>query len=98
MRRRATGRPLEGTCIGSQQEPDANVMRIMIVPMCEYLGGTGSGAQFQVLAFGAFYVESINSQNKPYSLTGRFIEYHIPGAGGDALAPETGLWTTKLVQ
>lgn len=72
--------------------------RIMIVPMCEYLGGTGTGAQFQVLAFGAFYLESVNSKKTPYSLTGRFIEYHMPGAGGDALAPETGLWTVKMVQ
>ena len=72
--------------------------RIVIVPMCEYLGESGSGAEFQIHAFGAFYIESVNSKKKPYSITGRFIEYHLPGAGGNALAPETGLWTTKMVK
>jgi len=72
--------------------------RIIIVPMCEYIGGTGDNAEFQIHAFGAFYIESINSKKKPYSINGRFIEYHLPGAAGDPLAPETGLWTVKMVQ
>ncbi len=75
-----------------------NNPRIVIIPMCEYLGGSGSGAEFQIHAFGVFYIESINAQNKPYSIAGRFIEYHLPGASGDALAPETGLWTTRMVK
>jgi len=72
--------------------------RIMIVPMCEYLGGTGDNAQFQIRAFGAFYIESINSKKKPYSINGRFIQYTLPGADGDPLSPETGLWTVKMVE
>ena len=72
--------------------------RLIIIPLCEYVGGEGAGAQFEIHAFGAFYIESINSQKKPYSLTGRFIQYHMPGTGGDPLAPETGLWTVKMVQ
>jgi len=72
--------------------------RIMIVPMAEYLGGTGTGAQFQIHAFGAFYIESINSQHPPYAINGRFIEYTLPGSDGDPLSPETGLWTVKMVQ
>ena len=72
--------------------------RVIIVPMAEYLGGTGTGAQFQIHAFGAFYLESINSKNKPYSINGRFIQYTLPGAAGDPLSPETGLWTVKMVQ
>ena len=72
--------------------------RIMIVPMAEYLGGTGTGAQFQIHAFGAFYIESINSRIPPYAINGRFIEYTLPGSDGDALSPETGLWTVTMVE
>jgi len=72
--------------------------RLVIIPMCEYLGDTGSGAQFQVHAFGAFWLESVNAKKKPYSITGRFIDYTMPGAGGDPLAPETGLWTVQMVK
>ncbi len=72
--------------------------RIIIVPMCEYLGGTGTGAQFQLHAFGAFYIESINSRIPPYAINGRFIEYTLPGSDGDALSPETGLWTVTMVE
>jgi len=72
--------------------------RIIIVPMAEYLGGTGTGAQFQIHAFGAFYIESINSKKTPYAINGRFIEYTLPGSTGDPLSPETGLWTVKMVR
>jgi len=72
--------------------------RIMIIPMCEYLGDTGGGAQFQIRAFGAFYLESVNSKKKPYDIIGRFIQLTLPGAGGNALSPETGLWTLKMVK
>ncbi len=72
--------------------------RIVIIPMCEYLGDTGGGAQFQIHAFGAFYIESVNSKKKPYDIIGRFIQYTLPGAAGDPLSPETGLWTVKMVQ
>ena len=72
--------------------------RIVVIPMCEYLGGTGAGAEFQIHAFGAFYIESINSKTKPYDIMGRFIEYTLPGAAGDPLSKETGLWTVKMVQ
>ncbi len=72
--------------------------RIVIIPMCEYLGGTGGGAEFQIHAFGAFYIESINSKKKPYDIMGRFIQYTLPGAAGDPLSKETGLWTVKMVK
>ena len=72
--------------------------RIIIVPMVEYLGGTGSGAQFRIKAFGAFYIESINSKTKPYAINGRFLDYSAPGAGGDPLSPESGLWVVQMVK
>jgi len=72
--------------------------RIMIVPMCEYLGGTGTDAQFQIHAFGAFWLESVDTRGQPRSITGRFMQYHLPGSAGDPLSPETGLWTVKMVQ
>ncbi len=72
--------------------------RLFIVPMCEYLGGSGSGAEFAIRAFGAFYIESIGSYQPPYHITGRFIQYYVPGVGGDPLAPESGLWTTTMVK
>ncbi len=70
--------------------------RIILVPMVEYLGSTGSGAEFLIHDFAAFWIESINSQNPPYSITGRFIKYQLPGTGTDALG-ET-VWTVSMVQ
>ena len=72
--------------------------RIMIIPMVDYLGGTGTDAQFQIRAFGAFWLEEVDTSGHPKSITGRFIQYHLPGAGGNALSPETGLWTLKMVK
>jgi len=72
--------------------------RLMLVPMVEYLGGNGANAEFLIHAFGAFWLESVDSYGQPKSVTGRFIQYNMPGAGGDALSPETGLWTVKMVQ
>lgn len=71
--------------------------RILIIPLVEYIGGTGSGAQFLIHKFGAFYVESINSKKTPYSIIGRFIQYTTPGIGGDPFADDTGIWTVNMV-
>ncbi len=76
----------------------SNNPRLLIIPMCEYLGGTGSNAQFQIRAFGAFWLESVDSHGQHRSITGRFIDYTMPGAGGHPLSPETGLWTVKMVK
>ncbi len=71
--------------------------RLVIVPMVEYVGGTGSGAQFVIHDFAAFWFESVNSQTPPYAITGRFIKYQLPGTG-EGLGPEgTRIWTAKLV-
>ena len=72
--------------------------RIMLVPMVEYLGGNGANAEFEIHAFGAFWLESVDSHSQPKSITGRFVQYHMSGAGGDPLASETGLWTVRMVQ
>jgi len=70
--------------------------RIILVPMVEYLGGTGSGAEFLIHDFAAFWIESVNSQNPPYSITGRFIKYHLPGTSTDVLSQT--VWTVSMVQ
>ena len=70
--------------------------RIVIVPMVEYLGESGSGARFVVKDFAAFWIESINSQNPPYSITGRFIKYRLPGMGDDALSSK--LFAVRMVK
>lgn len=68
--------------------------RILIIPMCEYLDGTGSGARFLIKRFGAFWLESADNK----AITGRFMQFQTPGASGDALAQNTGLWRAKLVK
>ncbi|MCK4324091.1 MAG: hypothetical protein KAW89_06135, partial [Armatimonadetes bacterium] len=70
--------------------------RVVLVPMVEYLGSTGSGAQFLIHDFAAFWIESINSQNAPYAITGRFIKYHLPGTSTDTLSER--VWTVSMVQ
>lgn len=71
--------------------------RIMIIPLCEYLGGTGSNAQFLIRRFGAFWLEDVVTSGAK-RIVGRFIQFQSPGAGGDALAENTGLWRAKLVR
>ena len=71
--------------------------RIVLVPLVEYVGGTGSGAQFVIREFAAFWIESIDSHGNPQSIIGRFIKYQIPGRG-EGLGPEGArIWTAKLV-
>lgn len=70
--------------------------RLVIIPMCKYLGGTGSGASFQIMTFGVFWLESVRATGNG-SITGRFINYVTPGGGTDPLSQFTGLWTLRLV-
>lgn len=51
--------------------------RIMLIPMVTYLGGEGSGAEFRIERFGAFWLEDVQGGQK--IITGRFIEYDLPG-------------------
>jgi Flp pilus assembly protein TadG len=71
--------------------------RILIVPMCQYLDGTGSNARFQIIRFGAFWLESVDATGSK-SIVGRFIQFQTPGGSGDTLADNTGLWKAKLVK
>ncbi|MCD6362333.1 MAG: hypothetical protein J7M38_15860 [Armatimonadetes bacterium] len=52
--------------------------RIMLVPLVTYVGGTGSGAEFRIERFGAFWLEEVNGGQK--TILGRFIEYDLPGS------------------
>jgi hypothetical protein len=49
----------------------------MLIPMVTYLGGDGSGAEFRIERFGAFWLEDVQGGQK--IVTGRFIEYDLPG-------------------
>jgi Flp pilus assembly protein TadG len=69
--------------------------RLMIIPICQYVGGSGANAQFTIVEFGVWWLESVDSNGK--DIYGRFIEYTIPGAAGSPADAFTGLWTTRLV-
>lgn len=58
--------------------------RIMIVPMVEYVGGTGANAHFVIHDFGAFWLEEVVSEGPPANrrIGGRFVDYAQTGAGG----------------
>ncbi len=72
--------------------------RIILVPLCVYVGGTGTGAQFRIVKFGAFWLERVNSGGTTKSIDGRFIRYSIPGYGDlDADATSEGIYTYRLV-
>ena len=71
--------------------------RILIIPMCEFLDGTGSNARFVIRKFGAFWLDSVQTTGQK-GITGRFIQYQLPGAMGDSLGEDTGLWQAKLVR
>lgn len=70
--------------------------RILVLPICHYLGGSGSGAQYQVIRFASFWLESVDAGHGG-TLTGRFIEYVAPGAIHGGPGAPTGVWTTALV-
>lgn len=71
--------------------------RIMLIPLVSYVGGTGSGAQFRIERFGAFWLESVNQGKK--SIKGRFIDYNMPGGDPNIeLQHSTGLFATKLIR
>ena len=89
--------PWEQWAGGTFDESRYDNPRIMIVPMCDYVGGDGANAEFKIHAFGAFWLQEVDSHGQSKSTTGRFIDYNMQGAGGDALSPETGLWTVKMV-
>jgi hypothetical protein len=71
--------------------------RIMLVPMVRYLGGTGSNAAFEIVRFGAFWLEDVNQGQK--EIWGRFIQYDFPGSdpNGSAIT-EGGVFATALVR
>lgn len=68
--------------------------RVLLVPMVEYVGLTGSNATFRILSFGAFWLESVVGGNDK-TITGRFLKYEVPGSGDTPL--DTGLLTVRLV-
>lgn len=71
--------------------------RILIVPLVTYKGGTGSNARFEIIRFGAFWLDDVSASGNPKRINGRFIQYTLPGAGTDALSEDQGLFTFRLV-
>ena len=90
---RAALPPWDGDTFTSYQRSNP---RLLIIPMCKYLGGTGSNARFQIMAFGVFWLESVKATGNG-SIKGKFINYVTPGSGTDPLAQFSGLWTLRLV-
>ena len=71
--------------------------RILLIPLVTYVGGTGANAQFHIEQFGAFWLESVQGGQK--TITGRFIEYDLPGGDANSsLTSSGGIWATKLVR
>lgn len=64
--------------------------RIVIVPIVSPMSSGRSDVQ--ILGFASFWVESIQGQ----AVRGYFINYTIPGAGGDG--PDYGLATSQLIE
>lgn len=68
--------------------------RILLIPMVEYISGTGGGASYEVVRFGVFWLEDLVG-GKQKSIQGRFIEFTVP------LSPDTtgntGLLVVRLV-
>ena len=71
--------------------------RIMLIPMVTYLGGTGSGAEFSIERFGAFWLEDVQGGQKV--VTGRFIEYDLPGGDPNNSAQfDDRVFSTKMLK
>jgi len=61
--------------------------RIMIVPFCEYLDGSGNNARFTITGFGAWWLEEVNRQGQDKTVIGRFIDFAKPGGTAYGLKP-----------
>jgi len=70
--------------------------RIMLIPMVTYVGGTGVGAEFIIENFGAFWLDSVAPAQK--IITGRFMEYDMPGGDADSDAQFNGIFSTKMLR
>ena len=69
----------------------------MLVPLVSFIGGTGSGASFTIVKFGAFSLDSVKGPQK--KITGRFMQFDAPGGDPNSeLNTNTGLFATKLVR
>jgi Flp pilus assembly protein TadG len=92
---RATWAPFTGDTFSNFHKDNP---RIMMVPICTYVDSSGSGgnAKFTITKFGVFWLESVASSGK--SVTGRFIQYILPGAAHGGNGSDTGLWTTFLAR
>lgn len=68
--------------------------RLLVIPVCEFQGGTGSGAQFIIRRFAVFYLESVNQGQKQFN--GAFVKYAIPSAPASPGNAFSGIWTSRL--
>lgn len=69
--------------------------RLLLVPVVEVLGGTGTGASYTIVKFAVFWLTSVRSGGK--SITGTFLRYDVPGLGGSTSGAYAGVWTVRLV-
>ncbi len=71
--------------------------RILLIPMVTYLDGEGSGAEFRIERFGAFWLEDVQGGQK--IITGRFIEYDLPGGDTNNNAQfDDRVFSTKMLR
>ncbi len=68
--------------------------RVMVIPVTEYVSGTGSGASFTVVRFAVFYLDAVNQGQK--EVTGTFIQYLNPSAPASPGNTFTGISTSRL--
>jgi len=77
--------------------PKPDNPRIMLIPMVNYLGGTGSNASFEIVRFAAFWLVEVHGGQK--IIDGRFIWYDLPGGDPNStLEQDSGIYATKLVR
>jgi hypothetical protein len=71
--------------------------RILLIPMVTYLSGEGSSAEFRIEKFGAFWLEDVQGGQK--IITGRFIEFDLPGGDPNNPAQVTDrIFATKMLK
>ncbi|MGC9320365.1 MAG: pilus assembly protein TadG-related protein, partial [Armatimonadota bacterium] len=74
--------------------------RILLVPLVNYIGDSGTNATFEIVSFAAFWLEDVDGTTDDKKIIGRFIDY-FDLAGGDVdsgLTDSSGLFAVKLVQ
>jgi Flp pilus assembly protein TadG len=79
---------------------DARIGSVLLFPVFDTLVGNGQNAQYNIIGWVGFYLDSYDGQGNTFTLTGHFTQYIAKGiqAAAGSNEPSFGVRTIQLVQ